>query len=117
MNREEILDRITELEDLIRTESDPVRKSTFEKMKDDYEVQLAELDMDANNRTKGEKIGAGIGRLGGMVVGMVAGELESCVTGKDIKRTRGKYANGGESIGNAIGGVVERLINTRRRKK
>ncbi len=117
MNRYEVQDRIDELEDLISTETDPTRKAALQKMKDDYEVQLRELDMDSNNRTKGQKIGAGLGRLSGMVVGLVAGELESCVTGKDIKKTRGKYADGGESIGSAIGGIAERLIDARRRRK
>ncbi len=115
MNRYEIQDRIDELEDLISTETDPTRKAVLEKMKDDYEVQLAEIDMNASNRTKGQKIGATIGKLSGKILAMTAGVFEECVTGK---KSEGKYVEGGESVGAAIGGIAEKLIDaTKRRRK
>jgi tetrahydromethanopterin S-methyltransferase subunit G len=118
MNRVEIESRIKELKKIKESLSDDSQKNIIQLQIDSLEDQLREIDKNAQNRTKGQKIGAGIGRLGGMMVGMVAGEIESCVTGKDIKKSRGTYAEGGENIGSSIGGVIEKIaLNIKNRRK
>lgn len=111
MTKTQLQDEIKKLEKLKDSTTEQSTKDFYDSLIAQKKEALRQLE--AEEKTTGQKIGSTVGRIGGSMVGIFMGVVDDCLNGntdkKTTQRTRGKYADGGETIGSAIGGAVEKL--------
>lgn len=116
MSIEDLRNDVEELEKMRDAATEDKDKKLFQRLIDEKNAQILELER--KERTPGQKRGAGIGRVAGLIVGTLTAPIEDALDGntdrKETQRRRRRLAEGGEHVGEAIGGFVEAL---RKRKK
>ncbi len=119
MTKTQIQEEISKLEELRDKSVDKNDKEFYNDLISQKKVQLRQIvDQEL---TTGQKVGGTIGRVGGSLIGIFMATVDDCINGNTDKKTtqrkRGKYADGGEAIGNAIGDVAEKITDAIKRRK